>query len=104
VRVTDPALVAQASACSSILPIDGLKSALQAQDRYMACGGVKPRGIILNNNTFANNSNVADDCGNNVGKGVEDAVINGNVFHLKSDTRYKVDPAATDVVIDSKKQ
>jgi hypothetical protein len=62
------------------------------------------RGLILNNNTFANNSNVTDDCGINVGKRVKDAVISGNVFHLKSDTRYKVDSAATHVVIDSKEQ
>jgi hypothetical protein len=86
------------SSCTVQVTDKAMKGAFYGVDAVAA------RGLILNNNTFANNSSVADDCGINVGKAVKDAVINGNVFHLKSDTRYKVDPAADDVVIDSKTQ
>ena len=58
------------------------------------------RGVIITNNTVANNSNATDDLGVWIGPAVQGAIVRDNIYHLKTDETVSVAPSAKDIRVD----
>ena len=59
-------------------------------DTFVGISAVSCNGLIVSNNTIANNSTTDDDHGIVVGTKVQQPTVSGNVFHLHSDRTVQI--------------